>query len=76
MDVALLEEVLGPRRFLGHDAEHRVSEPGSVAGLVWSEAGGQVQYIECAATSHGRPGRRGTLQLTGQVCCFCKSLSS
>ena len=73
MDEALLEEVLGPQRFLDHDAEHRVAEPGSVAGLVWSEAGGQVQYIECAATSRGRPGRRGTLQLTGQVwngdCC-------
>ena len=69
VDEALLEEVLGPRRFLGHDAEHRVAGPGSVAGLVWTEAGGQVQYIECAATSAGRPGHRGVLQLTGQVRC-------
>ena len=67
VDEALLAEVLGPRRFLGHDAEHRVAGPGSVAGLVWTEAGGQVQYVECAATSTGRPGHRGALQLTGQV---------
>lgn len=66
-DEALLAAVLGPRRFLAHDAAHRVSEAGSVAGLVWTEAGGQVQYVECAATSRGQPGRRGALQMTGQV---------
>ena len=67
VDEALLEEVLGARRFLEHDAAHRVQEAGSVAGLVWTEAGGQLQYVECAATSAGVPGRRGALQMTGQV---------
>ena len=78
LDEALLEEVLGSRRYLGHDAAHRVQEAGSVAGLVWTEAGGQLQYVECAATSAGVAGRRGALQMTGQVivhvniqmCCF------
>lgn len=40
---------------------------GSVAGLVWTAAGGQVQYVECCCTSRGQPGRAGKLVLTGQV---------
>jgi ATP-dependent Lon protease len=72
VDEALLAEVLGPRRFLGHDTEHRVAEPGSVAGLVWTEAGGQVQYVECAATSPGRPGHR--CQHSWKPFCFALQL--
>ena len=40
---------------------------GSVAGLVWTAAGGQVQYVECCCTSKGQPGRSGKLVLTGQA---------
>ena len=43
MDDALIEDVLGPRRH-GEDGEvaQRVPDLGSVPGLVWTEAGGQV----------------------------------
>ena len=47
VDEALISEVLGPRRYLGPDAAHHVSSPGAAAGLVWTPAGGAVQYIEC-----------------------------
>lgn len=40
---------------------------GSVAGLVWTAAGGQVQFVECCCTSKGHPGRPGKLVLTGQA---------
>lgn len=40
---------------------------GSVAGLVWTAAGGQVQYVECCCTSRGQTGRQGKLVLTGQA---------
>ena len=40
---------------------------GIVAGLVWTAAGGQVQYVECCCTSRGQPGRQGKLVLTGQA---------
>lgn len=43
VDDALIEEVLGTPRFGENDADHRVSTAGSVAGLVWTEAGGQAR---------------------------------
>lgn len=43
VDDALIEEVLGPPRFGENDADHRVSTAGNVAGLVWTEAGGQAR---------------------------------
>lgn len=42
VDETLLEEVLGPPHHGGDEAEMRVANAGSVAGLVWTEAGGQV----------------------------------
>lgn len=67
VDTALLEEVLGPPPYGGNDAESRVANAGSVAGLVWTEAGGQVQYVECIATGARPAGTAGSLTLTGQV---------
>ena len=43
----------------------RVAEPGTVAGLVWTEAGGRVQYIECLCVGTAKPGQQGALTLTG-----------
>lgn len=37
-----------------------------VTGLVWTEVGGQVQFIECSALPSGEP-RGGQLHLTGQL---------
>ena len=67
VDDALIEDVLGPRRYLGHDASQRVSSPGAAAGLVWTSAGGAVQYIECLMVGAGQNGAPGTLTLTGQL---------
>jgi ATP-dependent Lon protease len=64
---ALIEEILGPRRFRGHDATQRVASPGAAAGLVWTSAGGAVQYIECLMVGTGHHGAPGTLTLTGQL---------
>lgn len=67
VDAALLETVLGPPKFLGHDAAHRVSAPGAAAGLVWSAGGGEVLYVEALRVGEGREGAPGTLTLTGQA---------
>lgn len=40
--------------------------PGVVTGLVWTEVGGQVQFIECTALPSAEP-RGGQLHLTGQL---------
>ncbi|KAL6774190.1 hypothetical protein ACKKBG_A24110 [Auxenochlorella protothecoides x Auxenochlorella symbiontica] len=64
---ALIEAALRSRRFDGADAAERVTGPGAAAGLVWTAAGGAVQYIECIAVGRGRAGRSGTLTLTGQL---------
>jgi ATP-dependent Lon protease len=63
---ALIENILGPARFRGHDAAQRVASPGAAAGLVWTSAGGAVQYIECLCVS-GHKNTPGTLTLTGQL---------
>ena len=63
----LVERVLGPPRYNGNEAAERITAPGTVAGLVWTAAGGRVQYIECARIGYGRPDRPGSLTLTGQV---------
>lgn len=42
-------------------------DTGSVAGLVWTAVGGQVQYVECCCTSTGQAHRPGKLVLTGQA---------
>ena len=57
--------VLGPPVFVLSDDADRVSSPGSAAGLVWTAAGGLVQYVECCAVGDGRQGSMGRLTLTG-----------
>jgi len=64
---ALIEEILGPCRFRGHDAAQRVASPGAAAGLVYTASGGAVQYIECLCVGTGHHDTPGTLTLTGQV---------
>lgn len=60
--------MLGPPKFLGSEASERVSGPGAVAGLVWTAAGGAVQYVEAAVVNASTSGERlGRLTLTGQV---------
>ena len=63
----LVERVLGPPRHNGNEAAERITAPGTAAGLVWTAAGGSVQFIECARIGYGRPDRPGSLTLTGQV---------
>ena len=66
VDLALLEEVLGPPPFSTHDAAERVAAPGAAAGLVWTSVGGQLQYIECIRVGPGKAGQAGALTLTGE----------
>lgn len=56
-----LPELLGPVRFSREDLR-REALPGVATGLAWTEAGGDVLYIEAVAT----PGGKG-LVLTGQL---------
>jgi ATP-dependent Lon protease len=57
-----LAEMLGPERFFFERA--RQALPAGVAtGLAWTQAGGDVLYVE----SVGLPGRDGQLTLTGQL---------
>ncbi len=56
-----LAEFLGPERFFLEQAR-RVLEPGVATGLAWTEAGGDVLYVEASLL----PGARG-LRLTGQL---------
>ena len=54
--------LLGPPRFKP-DTAFRVSRPGVATGLAWTEAGGDVLYIEAALMPSGT----GQLMLTGQL---------
>jgi ATP-dependent Lon protease len=56
-----LTEYLGPERFFLEQARKQL-EPGVATGLAWTEAGGDVLYIEATLL----PGARG-LRLTGQL---------
>jgi ATP-dependent Lon protease len=56
-----LIDSLGPERFFLEQARKQL-EPGVATGLAWTEAGGDVLYIETALL----PGTRG-LRLTGQL---------
>ncbi|TAK18028.1 MAG: endopeptidase La [Acidobacteria bacterium] len=53
---------LGPPRFKP-DTEFRLSRPGVATGLAWTEAGGDVLYIEAVLM----PAGGGQLTLTGQL---------
>jgi ATP-dependent Lon protease len=56
-----LGEILGPERFFLEQAR-TVLEPGVATGLAWTEAGGDVLYVEASLL----PGAHG-LRLTGQL---------
>jgi ATP-dependent Lon protease len=61
VDAASLTDFLGPERFFLEHAR-QVLEPGVATGLAWTEAGGDVLYVETQLL----PGTRG-LRLTGQL---------
>ncbi|KAK9811443.1 hypothetical protein WJX72_003978 [[Myrmecia] bisecta] len=63
----LIEDVLGPRKYSDADVAERIVTSGVAAGLVWTAAGGAVQYVECCCVGLGHPDKPGRLQLTGQV---------
>jgi ATP-dependent Lon protease len=56
-----LPEMLGPERFFQEQARKELP-PGVATGLAWTEAGGEVLYVEASLL----PGGRG-LRLTGQL---------
>jgi ATP-dependent Lon protease len=56
-----LPEMLGPEPFFQEQAR-REQPPGVATGLAWTEAGGDVLYVEAALLPEGR-----TLTLTGQL---------
>ena len=62
VDVDAVPTLLGPPRFKP-DTAFRVSRPGVATGLAWTEAGGDVLYIEAALMPSGS----GQLTLTGQL---------
>lgn len=56
-----LADLLGPERFFAEKARHEVA-PGVAVGLAWTEAGGDVLYVESALLPNGKD-----LTLTGQL---------
>ena len=56
-----LPEMLGPERYLPERARKQLA-PGVATGLAWTEAGGEVLYIEATLLPEGRG-----LRLTGQL---------
>jgi ATP-dependent Lon protease len=61
VDLALVRDALGKRRFFDERAE-RIDRPGIATGLVWTPVGGEIIFVEAAIT----PGK-GELKLTGQL---------
>ncbi|KAI3441925.1 uncharacterized protein J3R85_001984 [Psidium guajava] len=62
VDEPMLEKILGPPRFDDREAAERVATPGASVGLVWTNFGGEVQYVEATAMVG-----KGELHLTGQL---------
>jgi ATP-dependent Lon protease len=62
VDAAQVAEYLGPSRFRSETA-FRTSRPGVATGVAWTEAGGDVLFIEAVLL----PGGGGHLTLTGQL---------
>ncbi|PPD75823.1 hypothetical protein GOBAR_DD27251 [Gossypium barbadense] len=62
VDEAMLEKILGPPRFDDREAADRVATPGVSVGLVWTNFGGEVQFVEATAMIGN-----GELHLTGQL---------
>jgi ATP-dependent Lon protease len=56
-----LIELLGPERFFAEEVRQQLP-PGVAAGLAWTEAGGDVLYVEAALLPEGKG-----LTLTGQL---------
>src|SRR5207302_2740350 len=54
-------DLLGPERFFQEQARTEL-QPGVVAGLAWTEAGGEVLYVEATLLPHAHG-----LRLTGQL---------
>ena len=57
----MLEELLGPAHFYSEQARQQLAA-GVAAGLAWTEAGGDVLYVEAALLAEGKE-----LTLTGQL---------
>jgi ATP-dependent Lon protease len=62
IDAEQVPEYLGPPRFRDEVA-FRVSRPGVATGVAWTEAGGDVLFIEASLL----PGGKGNIVLTGQL---------
>jgi ATP-dependent Lon protease len=62
VDAPQVPDYLGPARFRS-DAAFRTSRPGVATGVAWTEAGGDVLFIEAVLL----PGGHGHLTLTGQL---------
>ena len=58
---ALIKDFLGPPR-MAREARRESLQPGVVAGLAWTEAGGEVLYVEAVVLPEGSD-----LTLTGQL---------
>ncbi len=61
LEVADLDEAIGPERFI-HEVAERLTPPGVVTGLAWTPVGGEILFIEAGLM----PGS-GKLTLTGQL---------
>jgi ATP-dependent Lon protease len=61
VELADLEEVLGPERHV-HEVAERINPPGVATGLAWTPQGGEILFIE----ANLMPGK-GNLILTGQL---------
>ncbi len=57
-----VDEYLGPIRFTFDDIKNRVSTPGVVMGLAYTQVGGDILFIEATAMKG-----KGNLTLTGQL---------
>jgi ATP-dependent Lon protease len=62
VDAREVETYLGPPRFRS-EAAFRTSRPGVATGVAWTEAGGDVLFVEASLM----PGGQGSLTLTGQL---------
>ncbi|RPH51354.1 MAG: endopeptidase La [Desulfobacteraceae bacterium] len=61
IDEALVEKLLGPGKF-SHETAERGSRPGVATGLVWTEFGGEIIFIEASVMKGNRQ-----LILTGSM---------
>ncbi len=62
INIKNVTDYLGPIRFTNEEMKKRVTTPGVVMGLAWTEAGGDILFIEATAMKG-----KGNLTLTGQL---------